>query len=84
MTYAALDRRATAMALWLQAAGVVPGTLVGLMLPRSLELIVGILGILKAGGAYVPIDPDYTETEKTPLKRKTHPTSNENGAFAPP
>ncbi|WP_310732907.1 amino acid adenylation domain-containing protein, partial [Sphaerotilus montanus] len=28
-------------------------------MPRSLEMVVGLLGILKAGGAYVPLDPDY-------------------------
>ncbi|MGB3469143.1 MAG: amino acid adenylation domain-containing protein, partial [Cyclobacteriaceae bacterium] len=36
-----------------------PGTLIGICLDRSFEMIVGILGILKAGGAYVPIDPGY-------------------------
>ncbi|WP_312000129.1 AMP-binding protein, partial [Bacillus subtilis] len=35
--------------------------LVGIMVERSLEMIVGILGTLKAGGAYVPIDPNYPE-----------------------
>ncbi|HJX28598.1 MAG TPA: non-ribosomal peptide synthetase, partial [Thermoanaerobaculia bacterium] len=32
---------------------------VGLMMERSPELIVCLLGILKAGGAYVPLDPSY-------------------------
>ncbi|WP_460862722.1 condensation domain-containing protein, partial [Rheinheimera gaetbuli] len=35
--------------------------LVGICLPRSLDMVVAILGILKAGGAYVPLDPDYPE-----------------------
>jgi amino acid adenylation domain-containing protein len=34
---------------------------VGIMMERTLELIIGILGILKAGGAYLPIDPDYPQ-----------------------
>ena len=33
--------------------------MVGLCLPRSLDLVVGLLGILKAGGVYLPLDPDY-------------------------
>ena len=32
---------------------------VGILLDRSVELVVGLLGILKAGAAYVPLDPDY-------------------------
>ena len=38
--------------------GVRPDTIVGIMMDRSVEMVVGILGILKAGGAYLPIDPD--------------------------
>ncbi|WP_141537703.1 AMP-binding protein, partial [Bacillus cereus] len=43
----------------LQNKGVQPDTVVGIMLERSLEMIIGIMGILKAGGAYLPIDPTY-------------------------
>ncbi len=39
--------------------GVKPGTIVGLHLPRSSELLIAALGILKAGGAYLPMDPAY-------------------------
>ncbi|MBU3179537.1 amino acid adenylation domain-containing protein, partial [Clostridium estertheticum] len=35
--------------------------IVGIMVERSIEMIVGIMGILKAGGAYLPIDPEYPE-----------------------
>ena len=31
----------------------------GVMMERSLDLAVALLGILKAGGAYVPMDPSY-------------------------
>jgi len=32
---------------------------VGVMMERSLDLIVALMGVLKAGGAYVPMDPNY-------------------------
>ncbi|MBB6131881.1 non-ribosomal peptide synthetase, partial [Mucilaginibacter lappiensis] len=38
-----------------------PDTLIALLLERSLEMVIGILGVLKAGGAYVPIDPGYPQ-----------------------
>jgi len=41
--------------------GVKPDIIVGLMLERSIEMIIGIFGILKAGAAYLPIDPNYPE-----------------------
>ena len=34
-------------------------TRVGVMVERSFEMVVGLLGVLKAGAAYVPLNPDY-------------------------
>ncbi len=59
LTYRELDRRADRLAQRLRILGVGPDTLVGLLVERSLEMVVGILGILKAGAAYVPIDAAY-------------------------
>ncbi|MCG7410875.1 non-ribosomal peptide synthase/polyketide synthase, partial [Paenibacillus sp. ACRRX] len=61
LTYRELNTRANSLARTLRAQGVTPEQLVGIMVDRSLEMIVGILAILKAGGAYVPIDPEYPE-----------------------
>lgn len=59
MTYRELNIRSNQLAHRLKGLGVQPGTLVGLCMDRSLEMVVGLLGILKAGGAYVPLDPSY-------------------------
>ena len=59
LSYQRLDHRANRLANHLQAQGVGPGTLVGVCMERSPEMVVALLGILKAGGAYVPLDPDY-------------------------
>ena len=59
LSYHELNRRANQLACYLRKRSIGPGTLVGLCVERSLEMIVGILGILKAGAAYVPIHPEY-------------------------
>ena len=59
LTYRQLDERANLVAHALLAKGVGPDVMVGLHLPRSVDLAVGALAIHKAGGAYVPLDPQF-------------------------
>src|ERR1043165_3777174 len=59
LSYRELDRRSNQLAHHLRGLGVVPETIGGLCVERSIEMVVGLLGILKAGGAYLPLDPDY-------------------------
>ena len=59
LTYATLEARANQLANYLKARGIQPGDRVGMLLPRSSELYISLLGILKAGAAYVPLDPEY-------------------------
>ncbi|MFZ2009516.1 MAG: amino acid adenylation domain-containing protein [Candidatus Sulfotelmatobacter sp.] len=59
LTYSELNRRANQLAHYLAKLGVGPDVLVGILVERSLDMVVGLLGILKAGGAYVPLDPAY-------------------------
>ncbi|MCP5052203.1 MAG: amino acid adenylation domain-containing protein, partial [bacterium] len=59
ISYNELNREANHLALHLTGKGVRPGTIVGIMIGRSIEMVTGIFGILKAGGAYLPIDSTY-------------------------
>ncbi len=59
LTYRALNDRADYLAARLAEEGVGPESIVGLLVDRSLDLLVGIIGIWKAGGAYLPLDPSY-------------------------
>ncbi len=61
LTYRELNYRANQLARFLEYKGVRYGSIVGLMVQRSEEMLVGMMGILKAGGAYLPIDPSYPE-----------------------
>jgi amino acid adenylation domain-containing protein len=65
LTYEELDARANQLAHRLRELGAQPGTLVGIAVERSVELVVGLLGILKAGSAYVPMDPSYPKDRLT-------------------
>jgi non-ribosomal peptide synthetase-like protein len=58
-TYAELDAKANRLARYLRANGIATGNCVGILLPRSPDVYVAMLGILKAGAAYVPLDPEY-------------------------
>lgn len=57
LTYAELNTRANRVAHRLHRLGVRPEECVGILVERSPEMVIGLLGILKAGGAYVPLDP---------------------------
>src|SRR5208283_2692219 len=59
MSYGELERRANRLARLLRQRGVKRGDCVGLWLPRSMEVLVALLGIMKAGAAYVPLDPEF-------------------------
>ncbi|WP_164551865.1 non-ribosomal peptide synthetase [Streptomyces sp. WAC 01529] len=59
LSYAELNARANALARHLIDGGAGPGRFVGLVLPRSTDLVVALLAVVKTGAAYVPIDPTY-------------------------
>ena len=59
MTYAQVEQRANQLARHLRGRGVKRGDCVAMLLPRSPEVCIALLGILKAGAAYVPLDPGF-------------------------
>ncbi|GAA2704278.1 non-ribosomal peptide synthetase [Actinoplanes palleronii] len=59
LTYRELDTRSNRLAHWLADQGVRAESLVAVCLPRTADLLVGLLAVVKAGGAYVPVDPDH-------------------------
>ena len=79
MTYGELLARATGVADRLAAAGCQPGDLVGVVMDRGWEQVVGALGILLAGGVYVPVD-----TNSPPARRDADPHRRRDPARADP
>ncbi|WP_445684361.1 amino acid adenylation domain-containing protein [Streptomyces reticuli] len=59
VSYGALDARAEELAGRLAAAGVAPGHLVPILLPRSADLVAALLAVLRLGAAYALLDPDW-------------------------
>ncbi|MES1244615.1 MAG: amino acid adenylation domain-containing protein, partial [Acidobacteriota bacterium] len=71
LTYAELEERSNRLAWLLRARGIGRGENVGIVFPRSVELVVALLGVLKAGAAYVPLEPDYPPARKGYIARQS-------------
>lgn len=56
LTYGELNARANRVARRLRAAGVEREDVVGICLPRRLDVLVTVYGVMKSGGAYLPLD----------------------------
>lgn len=62
LTYKELNEKSNCLAYYLRnVQKIKKGNSVGIMVNRSLEMIIAILGVMKAGGVYIPIDPNYPE-----------------------
>ncbi|MEW6736657.1 MAG: amino acid adenylation domain-containing protein, partial [Acidobacteriota bacterium] len=59
ISYRELNQRANQLGHYLHAHGVGPEVLVGVLMERSIAMIISLLGIMKTGGAYLPLDTTY-------------------------
>jgi amino acid adenylation domain-containing protein len=75
LTFDALNRRANQIAHQLLGAGFQPGSVAGLLLDRSIDLVAALLGILKAGGAWLPLDPALPEKRLAFMIRDARPAA---------
>lgn len=59
--YAALEDRANRITHLLRRHGVHRGSLVGVALDRSVDMLATLLAVLKSGAGYVPLDPQFPQ-----------------------
>jgi len=57
LTFAALERQATRLALRLHDSGIAAETIVALCLPACAELVTAMLAVAMVGAAFLPMDP---------------------------
>lgn len=72
LTYFELNQRANQLARYIRSKGMTRNSIIGLLVNRSLEMVIGILGILKAGAAYLPIDPGYPSERIVYMLSQSH------------
>ncbi|WP_395316564.1 amino acid adenylation domain-containing protein [Variovorax sp. UC74_104] len=73
LSYAALHVRINRMARWMQTQGVVRGSLVALVLPRSLDLLVAMLAAWRAGAGYLPLEPEWPAARRAAVLADAQP-----------
>jgi len=61
ITYQELNTRTNQLAHALRSRGVGRGSIVGVIVDRTMDMIIAAMGVLKSGAAYMPVDPQYPE-----------------------
>lgn len=72
ITYRQLNEKANSLAALLREKGIKPGDVAGILVSRSIEMVIGMLAVLKAGAAFLPIDQIY------PAERVSYMLRNSN------
>ncbi|HEY2236961.1 MAG TPA: amino acid adenylation domain-containing protein [Candidatus Angelobacter sp.] len=73
LSYGGLNEQANQFAHYLISEGRGPEDLIGIYLPRSLEIAVVMLGILKAGAAFLPFDPEFPQGRVASILKGANP-----------
>ncbi|GGF17152.1 non-ribosomal peptide synthetase [Echinicola rosea] len=58
VTYKELEDQSNRFAAFLQSKNLKKGDRIGLLMPRSADMVIGLLGVAKSGLTYIPIDPE--------------------------
>ena len=72
LTRTQLAEQSDRLAAWLMRNGAGLGSLVGIYMDRSLEMLVAMLGVMKAGAAYVPLDPMFPPARIAQIVEETN------------
>lgn len=75
LTYTQLNQKANQFAHYLRQKGVKANTIVGIMLDKCPEMIIGLIGIIKSGACYLPMKPNF------PQDRINYILENSNAPF---
>jgi len=72
ITYSQLDKKSNAIAHKLKNLNIGQGDIVGVYLPRGINLHIAILGILKTGAAYIPCDSEMPIDRVVSILEENH------------
>lgn len=73
ITYRGLEDQANRIANLLIAQGARADAVVGVCLPRGLDMLAALLGVMKAGAAYLPLAPDLPLARLTSMVEDAQP-----------
>jgi nonribosomal peptide synthetase DhbF len=73
VTYRELDEKANQIAHALRAQGAEPERIIGVCLPRGIDMLAALLGVIKSGAAYLPLDPDLPVARLTAMTEDAAP-----------